>query len=592
MSDYKNPDRPTAERVADLLSRMTTAEKIAQMTQVEKYSIQPGDIAALGIGSILSGGGGNPTPNTPATWAEMVRGFQEEALRSRLGIPLLYGVDAVHGHNNVRGATIFPHAVSLGAAGDPDLARRVGRATALETAATGVRWDFAPMVSVVQDIRWGRAYEAYGDDTAAVTELTRAYLQGLQDACDGLGLASPRAVLGTPKHYLGDGATLWGTSKMEMLGVRFQIDQGDMRVDEATLRQKYLPPYAAAVADGALSIMPSFSSWNGLKMHAHHYLLTEVLKGELGFRGFLVSDWQAVDQLDPDFHTAVAKSINAGLDMNMVPFDYPRFMATLAELVERGDVPMARIDDAVSRILTVKFEMGLFERPFGDPADLALVGAAEHRALAREAAARGVVLLRNEGGLLPIDEPARLIYVAGEAADDIGLQCGGWTIKWQGEDGPITEGTTILEGLRAAAGPGTRLRYEPDGDFDGSADAAGEPTAADVGVVFIHERPYAEGLGDREDLNLSAEQVALIERVRACSRALVVVLITGRPLIITEHLSLADAWVAAWWPGSEGDAVADVLFGRRPFTGRLPLNWPRSMAGIPSGEALFPRGHG
>ena len=589
MSDYRNPQLTPAARAADLIDRMTTAEKIAQMTQVEKNSIQSGDIAALGIGSILSGGGGNPTPNTPAAWAEMVHSFQEEGLRSRLGIPLLYGVDAVHGHNNVRGATIFPHAISLGAAGDAELARRVARATALETAATGVRWNFAPMVSVVQDIRWGRTYESSGDDTAAVTELTRAYLQGLQDAGDGLGLASSRAVLATPKHYLGDGATLWGTSKMEMLGVRFHIDQGDMRVDEATLRRLYLPPYAAAVEDGALCVMPSFSIWNGQKMHAHHYLLTEVLKGELGFRGFLVSDWQAVDQLDPDFHTAVATAINAGLDMNMVPYDYQRFMAALTELVERGDVPMARIDDAVSRILTVKFEMGLFERPFGDPADLSLVGAAEHRALAREAAARGVVLLRNEDGALPIDDAARTVYVAGEAAGDIGLQCGGWTIKWQGEDGPITEGTTLIEGIRAAAGPETRVVYAPDGGFD---DDNASPQTADVGIVFIHERPYAEGLGDREDLNLTAEQVALIERVGARSRKLVVVLITGRPLILTEHLPLAGAWVAAWWPGSEGDAVADVLFGRRPFTGRLPLDWPLSMDAIPDGDVLFPRGHG
>lgn len=582
MSDYKNPGLPVGQRVADLLGRMTTAEKIGQMTQVEKYSIKPGDIAALGLGSILSGGGGNPTPNTAGTWAGMVRGYQEEALRSRLAIPLLYGVDAVHGHNNVRGTTIFPHSISLGAAGDPELARRVARATALEMVATGVRWDFAPMVSVVQDIRWGRTYEAYGDDTAAVTALTLAYQQGLQDAGDGLGLASPHAVLATPKHFLGDGATTWGTSKMEMLGFHFLIDQGDMRVDEATLRAKYLPPYAAAVDEGALCVMPSFSSWNGGKMHGHHYLLTDVLKGELDFRGFLVSDWQAVDQLDPDFYTAVVTAINAGLDMNMVPFDYPRFIATLTEAVERGDVPMSRIDDAAGRILTVKFEMGLFERPFGDPDDLAYVGAVDHRALAREAAARGMALLHNENAALPISPATGTIHVAGESADDIGLQCGGWTIKWQGEDGPITDGTTILEGLRAAA-PDARMLYEKDGQFDG--------TAA-VGIAFIHERPYAEGLGDREDLNLTTEQVALIERMRATSERLVVVLVTGRPQIITEQLPLADAWVAAWWPGSEGDAVADVLFGRRPFTGRLPLAWPRSMTDIPGGAALFPRGHG
>jgi beta-glucosidase len=584
MSDYQNLNVSTAARVADLLGRMTTAEKIAQMTQVEKNSIRPEDVAALGIGSVLSGGGGNPDPNTPATWAAMVREFQEAALRSRLGIPLLYGVDAVHGHNNVRGATIFPHTIALGATGDADLVRRVARATALETAATGPRWDFAPMVSVVQDIRWGRTYEAFGDDTAAVSELSRAYLLGLQDAGDGLGLASPHAVMATPKHYLGDGATTWGTSKMEMMDTRFYIDQGDMSTDEATLRARYLPPYAATVEAGALSIMPSFSSWNGVKMHAHHYLLTDVLKGELGFRGFLISDWQAIDQLDPDYYTAVVKSINAGLDMSMVPFEYREFITMLTRAVENGDVPMSRIDDAVSRILTAKFEMGLFERPLGNQDELSLVGAAEHRMLAREAAARSLVLLQNENGALPLR--GGLIHVAGESADSIGLQCGGWTIQWQGEaTRDLTEGTTILEGLIGAAPEGTRIIFEPAGEFAG-AEMAG------AGLVFIHEIPYAEGFGDREDLRLSAEQVALIERVRARSERVVVVLITGRPLIITDHLPLADAWVVAWQPGSEGQAVGDVLFGRVPFTGRLPLNWPRAMADIPGGQTLFDRGHG
>ena len=553
-------------RIDALLAQMTPAEKIGQMTQPEMNSVRPGDVAALGLGSVLSGGGGNPKPNTPAAWADMVRGFQDEALRSRLSIPLLYGVDAVHGHNNVHGATIFPHTISLGAAGDPELARRVARATALETAATGVRWDFAPMVSVVQDPRWGRTYEAFGDDTAAVTALSRAYLLGLQDAGDGRGLASPHAVLGTPKHYLGDGATLWGTSKMEMLGLRFHIDQGDMRVDEATLRAKYLPPYAAAVEAGALCVMPSFSSWNGVKMHAHRYLLTDVLKGEMGLRGFLVSDWQAMDQIDPDYATAIATSINAGLDMNMVPYDWRRFIATLMAAIESGAVPLSRIDDAVGRILTVKFEMGLFEQRPGDLPPLSILGAAEHRALAREAAARGMVLLHNDGGALPIGGGP--IFVAGEAADNIGLQCGGWTIKWQGEvTRDLTVGTTILDGLREVAPPDTAITYSPTADFPGDARAA-------VGLLFVHELPYAEGLGDREDLNLPAEQVALIDKLRARCERLVVVLITGRPLLIAEHLGRAEAWVAAWLPGSEGGAVADVLFGRVPFTGRLPLAWP------------------
>lgn len=604
-------------KVKDLLAKMTLAEKIGQMTQPEKNSVRPGDVAALALGSVLSGGGGNPTPNTPAAWADMVRAFQDEALSSRLGIPLLYGVDAVHGHNNVRGATIFPHLVSLGAAGDADLARRVARATAVECAATGVRWDFAPMVAVVQDVRWGRAFEAFGDDTALVSELGAAYVRGLQEddgrppTADGRqtegsgqrsavgGLSIPTAVLATPKHYIGDGATLWGTSRMEMLDVKFSIDQGDVREDEAALRRKYLPPYVAALEAGALCVMASFSSWQGVKMHAHHHLLTEVLKDELGFRGFVVSDWMAVDQIDPDFGVAVARAVNAGIDMVMVPYDYPRFMATLTAAVERGDVAQSRIDDAVARILRVKFALGLFERPHTDPALLARVGCPDHRALAREAVRRSVVLLRNKGGALPRRAPG-LVLLAGEAGDDIGLQCGGWTIKWQGVSGrAATEGTTILEGLQQTAPPGSRIEFNRFGRFDHVTDAAGAPLTADLGLVVLHEPPYAEGLGDRADLCLSADDLALIERVKARSRQVAVLLVTGRPLIITDALPLADAWLAVWWPGSEGAGVGDVVFGHHPFTGRLPTHWPRSMAQLPldtlladPAGPLFPGGFG
>ncbi len=598
----------TETKVNDLLSQMTLAEKIGQMTQPEKGSVRPGDVAALGLGSVLSGGGGNPTPNTPAAWADMVRAFQDEALASRLGIPLLYGVDAVHGHNNVHGATIFPHLVSLGAAGDADLACRVAQATAVECAATGVRWDFAPMVSVVQDIRWGRAYEAFGDDTALVTELGAAYVRGLQGGEGGevrgnsesaRHLSDATAVLATPKHYIGDGATLWGTSRMEMLGTKFSIDQGDVGEDDAALRRKYLPPYIAALEAGALCVMASFSSWQGVKMHAHHHLLTEVLKDELRFRGFVVSDWMAIDQVDADYAVAVARAINAGIDMVMVPYDYLRFIATLTAVVERGDVAQSRIDDAVARILRVKFALGLFEQPHTDPALLARVGCADHRALAREAVRRSVVLLRNEGGALPRRTPG-LVLLAGEAGDDVGLQCGGWTIKWQGVTGrAATVGTTVLEGLQQTAPPGTRLEFNRFGRFDHVTDAAGAPLTADLGLVVIHEAPYAEGLGDREDLSLSVDDVALIERVRARCRRVAVLLVTGRPLLIGEHLPLADAWLAVWWPGSEGAGVGDVLFGHHPFTGRLPYHWPRATAQLPldtlladPAGPLFPGGFG
>ncbi len=585
-------------RIDALLAQMTPAEKIGQMTQPEKNSVRPGDVAALGLGSVLSGGGGNPTPNTPAAWADMVHGFQDEALASRLGIPLLYGVDGVHGHNNVYGATIFPHLVSLGAAGDAGLTRRVARATAVECAATGVRWDFAPMVSVVQDIRWGRTFEAFGDDTDLVSELSAAYVRGLQAGESG-DLTGPTAVLASAKHYLGDGATLWGTSRMEMLGVRFSLDQGDVQEDEAALRRKYLPPYAAAIRAGALNVMASFNSWQGVKMHAQRFWLTDVLKGELGFRGFIVSDWMAVNQIDPDYCVAMRTAINAGLDMVMVPFDYPLCITTLTALLESGDIPMSRIDDAVARILRVKFALGLFEQPHTDPALLSRVGCAEHRALAREAARRSVVLLRNEGGALPRREPG-LVLVAGEAGDDVGLQCGGWTIKWQGVTGrTATEGTTVLEGLQQTAPPGTRLEFNRFGRFDHVTDTGGAPLLADLGLVVLHEPPYAEGLGDRADLSLSADDLALIERVRARCRQVAVVLLTGRPVIITDALPLADAWVAAWWPGSEGAGVGDVLFGHHPFTGRLSYHWPRAVAQLPLDNLLadpagplFARGYG
>jgi beta-glucosidase len=590
---YKNADAPIEARVEDLLNRMSLAEKIGQMTQVEKNSIDPADISGLAIGSLLSGGGGNPEPNTPESWAAMVAGFQAEALRSRLGIPLIYGVDAVHGHSNVRGATIFPHSISLGAANDLDLTRRVARATAVECAATGVRWNFAPCVAVVNDVRWGRTFESFSNDTDQVSAHASAYQAGLQDAGDSAaGLRHPTSVLSTPKHYLGDGATIWGTSNMEMLGVKFHIDQGDMRIDKATLRARYLPPYERLVKEGALSIMASFSSWNGQKMHGNHYLLTDVLKGELGFQGFIVSDWMAIDQLDPDFYTAVVLAFNAGLDMNMVPYKYRRFIDTLTEAVEKGDVALARIDDAVRRILRVKFLLGLFEETQVDPRLLAEVGSVEHRTIAREAVRKSLVLLKNEPTVLPICEP-RFIFLAGEGVDDIGLQCGGWTIKWQGVRGrDATPGTTILDGLLVAAHPGTRIEFNRDGDFDHVTDENGERLTADIGIIFIHEDPYAEGIGDRDDLNLTAEQVALIKRVRTSSQQVAVLLLTGRPLIIADHLHLAEAWVACWWPGSEGLGVGEVVFGREPFRGRLPLDWPRTMGDIPAGNILFPRGFG
>jgi beta-glucosidase len=586
---YQDSQAPIAERVRDLMAHMTLAEKIGQIAQVENRSITPAEVTQHAIGSVLSGGGGNPEPNTPENWAAMVRGYQEAALRTRLGIPLLYGADAVHGHSNVKGAVVFPHNIGLGAGRDASLVERIGRITALEALATGIHWVFAPAVSIPHDIRWGRTYEGFGEDTGLATNLGVAQLQGLQNRDGVPDLGHPRTVLASVKHFVGDGGTTWGSNTTNS----WIIDQGVTEVDEATLRAVHLPPYIAALEAGAKNIMVSHSGWGGLRMHAQKYLLTDVLKGELGFAGFLVSDWGSIDAIAPDYYTAVATSINAGVDMVMVPYDGQRFISKVTQAVEKGDVPLPRIDDAVHRILAVKFELGLFERPFGDESLLPQVGSEAHRAVAREAVRKSLVLLKNDGGTLPLSRNVPLVLVAGQAADDVGLQCGGWTIAWQGQAGAIAPGTTLLAGIRAAVSESTMVRYDPGGQFD-----ATEPLG-DVGIVVLSEAPYAEGEGDRGDLTLPASDIALLERVRPRCKRLVVILISGRPLIVSEHLPQWDAFVAAWLPGAEGGAMAEVLFGESPFSGKLSFTWPRSMAQIPlsalraSGEApLFPFGYG
>ncbi|MHB8627567.1 MAG: glycoside hydrolase family 3 protein [Aggregatilineales bacterium] len=579
---YKDPTRPVADRVTDLLSRMTLDEKIGQMTLVEKNSIKSPDITPMGIGGLLSGGGGYPHPNTAVAWAQMVDGFQKQALSSRLGIPLLYGVDAIHGDNNLYGTVIFPQSIGLGAANDPALVERIGRATADVTIATGIYWDYAPVVAVTQDIRWGRTFETYSENTALVSSLSSAMIRGLQ----GAKLSDPGSVLATPKHFIGDGGTTWGSSAT----TGYKLDQGVTNVDEATLRTIHLPPYIEAIKAGAQSIMVSYSSWGGMKMSAQHYLLTDVLKGELGFTGFLVSDWGALDQIPGQ---SVAIGINAGLDMIMVPTKYVEFITTLKALVNSGDVPMSRIDDAVRRILTVKFEMGLFEHPLSDPSRLPDIGSDAQRALAREAVGKSMVLLQNNNGALPLSKNVLSILVAGQGANDIGMQSGGWTIEWQGKLGAITPGTTILQGIQAAVAPNTVITYDP---------GARSQIKADVGIVVIGEQPYAEGKGDSFDLALSPQDKTLVDNVRSRVTKLVVILLSGRPMVIGPELNKSDAFVAAWLPGTEGEGVADVLFGIRPFTGKLSFTWPRTISQIPfdfknlptSGCAapLFPFGYG
>jgi beta-glucosidase len=587
------------ERVDNLLTKMTLEEKIGQMTQVDQRAIEPADVRRWFLGSVLSGGGANPEPNNPQNWADMVLGIQKAALETRLHIPLIYGVDAVHGHSNVIGATIFPHNIGLGATRDPDLVKRIGQATALETSATGVYWNFAPCVAVPQDIRWGRTYEGFSEDAELVAELGAAYVIGLQSERD---LGSPGTNLACPKHFVGDGGTTWGTTReyewitnnQQAVTQNYKIDQGDTQVSESELRKIHLSPYIAAIKAGARSIMVSFSSWNGIKMHSHRHLLTDILKGELGFSGFLVSDWQAIDQLSPDYYQCVVTSINAGLDMVMVPFKYQRFISTLKQAVETGDVAISRINDAVRRILTVKFELGLFDRKYEQEPRLDSLGNENHRLLAREAVRKSLVVLKNDSQTLPIAKDVANIMLAGPAADNIGLQCGGWTIEWQGGNGDITPGTSLLQAVRRAVSMNTNLHFDESGTFV-------DLDQAEVGIVCLHEQPHAEGLGDRADLSLSAEEIDLIKRLRSRCQRLVVIIFSGRPLIITEQLSLADAWVAAWLPGTEGLGLTDVLFGDYPPTGRLPYNWPRSVSqlnqkywkmGTGDNAPLFPIGYG
>lgn len=572
---YQDPTLSVEERVADLLERMTLEEKIGQMTQVERGSIMPTDVARFFIGSVLSGGGGYPPGNnTVEGWAQMINAYQEAAIGTRLAIPVIYGVDAVHGHNNLSGAVIFPHNIGLGAARNPELVAEIGRITAAEMLATGSTWNFSPVLAVPQDIRWGRTYEGYSENTELVTELSTAMLLGLQ----GETLSDAGSVLGTPKHYVGDGGTTFGSSRVDGA----YLDQGATEVDEATLRAVHLAPYFSAVENGARSIMVSFSSWDGIQMHAHEYLIQDVLRGELGFTGFIVSDWGGMDYVAPEYYDAVVQSINAGVDMNMVPYDYQRFISTMLTAVENGDISMERIDEAVANILRVKFEMGLFERPYADETLQALVGSDEHRAVARDAVSQSLVLLKNENEALPLDAGAsQTVYIAGAGADSLGMMSGGWSIEWQGfDDNRLTQGTTILSALQEGFGENTTVVYEPLGRFDDAR--------ADVGIVVIGERPYAEYMGDDADLAVDTRDVRLVASMREKVDKLIVVLLSGRPLIIDGPLADADAFVAAWLPGTEGAGVADVLFGDRDFVGRLSFTWPRSVDQLPFDFASLP----
>ncbi|MGC9947160.1 MAG: glycoside hydrolase family 3 N-terminal domain-containing protein [Bryobacteraceae bacterium] len=574
-------------RANALLANMTLDEKVGQMTQPDQLFLKSdSDIAKYFLGSVLSGGDSDPKEgNSLEAWTNLIDRYQKAALETRLSIPLLYGVDAVHGHNNVLGAVIFPHNIGLGCTRNPALIEKIERITAVEVRATGINWGFAPCVTVPRDIRWGRTYEGYADEPEGVTELGAAAVRGLQ----GDDLADPLAILGCAKHYVGDGGTTYGSST---IGPHL-LDQGDTRMDEKTLREIHMQGYLTTIRAGVGSIMPSYSSWNGLKMSGNRRLLTEVLKDELGFEGFLISDYGAIDALPGDYKHKIGMSINAGMDMVMVPERYQEFIAKLKEDAQDGTVPMARIDDAVRRILRVKIAMGLMDKNHSQLADRTLwkqFGSPEHRAVARDAVRQSLVLLKNERGALPLAKSAKRIHVGGKGADDLGNQCGGWTITWQGSSGDVTPGgTTILQAIKKAVSKDTKVTFAVDGKGAEGADA---------GVVAIGEKPYAETNGDRRELNLAPEDVAAIDNMKAAGIPVVVLLLSGRPMILDKAIDKADAFVAAWLPGTEGDGVADVLFGDYKPTGKLSFSWPRTMAqvGVHKGDAgydpLFQYGYG
>lgn len=571
---YKDSWRPVKVRVADLMSRMTLDDKLGQMMQAERLGVKsPADVTTGRLGSLLSGGSSQPTPNTPVTWADMYDGFQKAALATPLGIPLIYGVDAVHGHNGLYGATVFPHNIGLGATRDPRLVEKIGRATAEEVSGTGIDWDFAPCLCVARNDRWGRTYESFGEVPQLATEMT-SIITGLQ----GRRLDQPGSVLATAKHYVGDGGTTGG------------VNEGNTEISEQELRAIHLPPFKAAVQRGVGSVMISYSSWNGVKMHAGSYLINDVLKKELGFTGIVISDYNGVDKIDGKTGFTpeeVEASINAGIDMVMVPYEWQKFIDTLRTLVQDGRVPMSRIDDANRRILTKKFELGLFEHPLTDRRFLNTIGSKPHRDLARQAVRESQVLLKNEGNVLPLAKRNSKIFVAGKSADDLGNQSGGWTVGWQGTSGPVIPGTTILQGIRSKS---SAVTYAKDG--------TGIDPSYDVAVAVVGETPYAEGKGDRpQGMGLDATDLATLRKLKESGVPTVVVLVSGRPLDIAAELPDWAGLVESWLPGSEGQGVADVLFGDYNPTGKLPVTWMRSADQQPINVGdgkpeLFPYGYG
>ncbi|KAJ0469975.1 putative glucan 1,3-beta-glucosidase [Helianthus annuus] len=591
---YKDPTQPLNVRIKDLIGRMTLQEKVGQMVQIDRSVATPDVMRNYFIGSLLSGGGSVPAKEaSPETWINMVNDFQRGSLSTRLGIPMIYGIDAVHGNSNVFNATIFPHNVGLGVTRDPELVKKIGAATALEVRATGINYAFAPCVAVCRDPRWGRCFESFSEDPNIVREMTEI-IPGLQGEIPINGrkgvpfVDGQTKIAASAKHFVGDGGTTRG------------INENDTVIDFHGLLSIHMPPYYDAVRKGVATIMVSYSSWNGVKMHRSKELITGFLKNILKFRGFVISDFQGIDKMtDPphaNYTWSIQESVGAGIDMVMVGYNYFEFIDGLTYLVNNNYIPMSRIDDAVKRILRVKFVMGLFENPLTDLSMAKYLGEQDHRDLAREAVRKSLVLLKNgksvDQPMLPLPKKSTKILVAGTHADNIGNQCGGWTIEWHGESGNITKGTTILSAVKNAVDPTTEVVYveNPTPDFIKSNNFS-------YAIVVTGEYPYSESSGDNQNLTIPEPGPTTIMNVCESVKC-VVVLMSGRPVVIEPYVSSMEALVAAWLPGSEGQGVTDVLFGDYGFTGKLAHTWFKTVdqlpmnVGDPHYDPLYPFGYG
>ncbi|HUI29550.1 MAG TPA: glycoside hydrolase family 3 N-terminal domain-containing protein [Candidatus Acidoferrales bacterium] len=567
---YQDTTLTIQQRVDDLIGRMTLDEKVGQMVLMNYSDIAtPSDIASCYIGAVLATADTGPADKTPQAWADLHDSLQAYALQTRLKIPILFGIDAVHGFGAMYGATVFPHNIGMGCTRDTDLVAQEEQTTAAEMKATGIDWTFAPVVAVARDARWGRTYESFGEDPDLVKGMAAAAVRGFQ----GDTSAKYVDVLACAKHFIGDGGTTGG------------VTNGNTLCDDQTLREIHLPGYLSAINQKVGSIMIAQNQWNGIHINGYPFLEDSLLKIELGFNGLTVSDFNsflyAGDPTVPYpsqilYGAAIAHSINAGEDMAMmsvfIGFNHRTYIDTIKSLINKGVIPIERIDDAVKRILSQKFRLGLFEHPYADKTLISSVGSSAHRAIARQGVRESVVLLKKKDGILPFLKTGKRILVAGASANDLGYQCGGWTMSWQGASGNITVGTTILQGMQAAA-PGDSIVFSKTGNF---AD-----TSADYSVVVVGETPYAETYGDRQDLNLPSDQVTLIKKMKGYGAPVVLILVSGRPLILAPVLHYCDAIFAVWLPGTEGDGVSDILFGDFQPIGVLSRTWPKSNSQIP-----------